>query len=95
VTEAAFDHFSVTNFSTNDLTEIDRKLYRIYPNPSSDYFIIDGITEDVNFQLFTTEGTLLLDSYLSEKNNQLDISTFPKGLYVMTIGNQILKVMKY
>ncbi len=38
---------------------------------------------------------MLLDSYLSEKNNQLDISTFPKGLYVMAIGNQILKVMKY
>jgi choice-of-anchor B domain-containing protein len=95
VTEAAFDHFSVTDFSTNELPEIDSKTYRIYPNPSSEYFIIEGITSEVNFQLFTAEGTLLLDSYLSEKNNQLDISTFPKGLYVMAIGNQILKVMKY
>jgi choice-of-anchor B domain-containing protein len=95
VTEAAFDHFSVTDFSTNELPEIDSKSYRIYPNPSSEYFIIEGITSEVNFQLFTAEGTLLLDSYLSEKNNQLDISTFPKGLYVMAIGNQILKVMKY
>ncbi len=95
VTEAAFDHFSVTDFSTNELPEIESKSYRIYPNPSSDYFIIDGIIEEVNFQLFTAEGTLLFDSYLSEKNNQLDISTLPKGLYVMAIGNQILKVMKY
>ena len=95
VTEAAFDHFSITDFSTNELPEIDSKSYRIYPNPSSEYFIIEGITSEVNFQLFTAEGTLLLDSYLSEKNNQLEISTFPKGLYVMAIGNQILKVMKY
>ena len=57
----------------------------IYPNPSSDFIIINNDSEHATLQLFDINGKLILTSRLSAKEKIVDISTIKNGLYIAKI----------
>ncbi len=95
VTEAAFDHFSITNFNINDLDEKKIKKYTISPNPTNEYFTINGLEKPSKINLFSADGTLVFETYLENPSDSISISELPKGLYLVSFEDQILRVMKY
>lgn len=54
----------------------------IYPNPTSNILhVING--NDLNKSIYTIQGELLLDT----TTNQIDVSTFPAGIYFLQLEN--------
>ena len=56
-------------------------IIRVYPNPSNGIFHIDGEME--NIKVFNTMGQIVLQS----KNNEIDLSSYPKGIYYLKLKN--------
>jgi len=75
----------------------DEGLFKIYPNPSDGYFIIESknITpsEKVDIFIINSSGNLLLKSNIDNEYKIINLSSFAKGLYFYYIisKNKIYK----
>ncbi|PWK19763.1 T9SS type A sorting domain-containing protein [Xanthomarina spongicola] len=74
--------FKVENLSTllsveNNLPFIIKK---IYPNPTSDYLQISGLKENIQYEIYNTNGAKVSTGIL-EPNSQIDISSLSSGMY--------------
>lgn len=58
----------------------------IYPNPATDYLIVNSI-ENIELSIFSSEGKLLINEN-SKKINQVDISHLETGVYLLKLENQ-------
>lgn len=69
------------------LTEIKKDYFSIYPNPATDFIIINTeavIMEDV--KIYDMTGKLVAVRCLQPEDNKVDISDIPSGVYVVTYG---------
>jgi hypothetical protein len=64
-------------------------LMEVYPNPTTGRLLIKGCKSSSVKELFTHSGQLLLRT----KENELDLSRLPKGLYLLRCEDQIRKVV--
>ncbi len=61
---------------------------RIYPNPTKGLLRIDlpALTEqEATIRLHDSSGRLIIQQSAVEVNNELDLSAYPSGLYIMSI----------
>jgi hypothetical protein len=68
---------------------------KFYPNPVSDFLIIESLTNSPSYiQLRQIDGKLLMDKKLpaSDKHSQIDFRDFPRGVYILSIesGTQMV-----
>jgi C1A family cysteine protease len=73
------DNVSIENEKNQD--------FRIFPNPSTDYIKIEGIT-DINsiVTIQNIEGKILLEEMFADiKNDRIDIKDFAKGVYFVKV----------
>ncbi len=67
----------------------------IYPNPTFSKIKIDvDIKEKVDFQLTSISGETLLTDSIHFNQYELDLSSFPVGIYFLEIGNYHYKIVK-
>lgn len=74
----------------------------VFPNPTFGRCYIKGLTASlgkVNIDIFSLEGRLIEgDIQLDEKDNTINLTTYPKGIYLIKINNYIntivIKVVK-
>ena len=67
--------------------EISIPTINIYPNPASDYLIIEGNHEDkLEYRLFDVTSSLLEEGII-EKEKRIDLTAFHSGLYVLQLQN--------
>ena len=72
---------------TNILRSDDPVPIRIYPNPTAGKIMVDCTVEpNPNLFLYNMMGALMLYKELNSANNEIDISSLPKGLYVVEIS---------
>ncbi|MDC1226196.1 T9SS type A sorting domain-containing protein [Algibacter sp.] len=93
----ATENFSATidysTLSTEDLT-LNSKNINIYPNPSSDFIQISGLTKTEKYILYNTIGTTINSGNISE-NEKIDIKNLTNGLYFLKFENgNTLKFLK-
>lgn len=63
----------------------------VYPNPVKDFLMIDFKSdqrENANYQVFDTTGKLILKGDLKNIKNEIDASTLPVGMYILSISNE-------
>ncbi len=64
----------------------------VYPNPSSDWIFIKNIKEDSKLEMYNSSGRKVL----SQKGNQINISSFPFGIYILNVNESIkVKIIKH
>lgn len=73
---------------------ISNHLFKIYPNPASDYIILQNINhlEKVQLQIFNSLGQLILEkSYQNFDEQIVDIQNIPNGIYIVQVysGNKM------
>jgi hypothetical protein len=65
--------------------------FDVYPNPASDYIIINqekADTHDLHIQLVTMTGNVVVDFYDdNHSNDKIDVSGLPEGFYLLRISN--------
>lgn len=63
-------------------------IFKAYPNPTADYLTIES--NQLGYELFDIFGKLLING--NEKT--IDLSSYPKGVYVLRQGTQSIKIIK-
>jgi len=72
----------------------------VFPNPSTNGLLnielSDYNNEEINLTIYNTCGTALLKQNIREAKTQLNVSNFPKGIYLISIrSNNYSKIIKY
>lgn len=83
--------------STTDVNEQDfiENNIDVYPNPTTDKIIISRKQNTpLNIDFYNLTGKLLLSENMTENNHILDLSNYPKGIYMLKIGNEMKKIIK-
>lgn len=94
ITEAAFDHFSLTNESVNGLNEVLDEPIQLHPNPGLQTIYFSGLSKLSPVKVFSSSGKLLIEQNLDQTNNQLDAHQLTAGIYFIQIGTQTIKWVK-
>lgn len=79
--------------SIDDLELVINK-FKIYPNPSTDYIKISGISNTENYKIINAAGQQIIKGIITD-NGKIDIKVLSYGLYYLQLGNEnILKFIK-
>lgn len=88
VASSNLQEVTTTKCVITSLKDVNSFGSRVYPNPVSDYLIIN--THGANWQLKNSTGSLIL-SGTEEKVNMTEL---PSGLYFLNLDGEIIKVVK-
>ncbi|MCY0968505.1 T9SS type A sorting domain-containing protein [Chryseobacterium wangxinyae] len=61
--------------------------FRMFPNPSKDFLIVEHIERNLNLKIYETSGKLVYETLTSKKSIRIDVSHFQKGQYILMIEN--------
>lgn len=69
---------------------------KAFPNPIQSYLQLEGVKEIREVQLRDLQGRIIMHWSFSEPNSNqtLDFSQVPKGIHVLCVGDQRIKVLK-
>ena len=89
---------SIDNFvieSTLSVENInDNKLFKAFPNPSSDFIQIQGVTSQNNYRIYNVLG-LEIKKGLISNNEKINISNFANGIYFLKFDSGYsIKILK-
>ena len=73
---------------------------RIYPNPTNTFLtIVTGISDMYNIELKSLNGQQIFTGEMDGTTHQIDLSSFKKGVYFITIRSKDFvttrKIIKY
>ena len=72
----------LTNVHNLELTDY----YAVYPNPANELLFVENKKENGFLQLIDINGKVLLESNLSEGQNQINIAAIPTGMYFLKMN---------
>lgn len=73
---------------TTGLKSIEKAEFMLYPNPAKDVLIIKSYSsEEVAYEIFNLNGTLLLSGNTKNATSSVDISELNNGLYLVKVGS--------
>lgn len=68
---------------------------RIFPNPAGDHINMEGPGQmSKRYILYSAVGMPVLEGRLEGSNTVVDISSFPSGMYYLSIGGQSIRIIK-
>jgi hypothetical protein len=67
--------------------EMLRNDFIVYPNPASDKIFINVSSRNYIFHIYNSTGKSILSFTSNENYTELDVSSFPNGIYFMRIEN--------
>lgn len=82
-----------TNTLGTENYEVENSI-KLYPNPSTDFIHISGLTKTENYKIYNTIGAEISRGTISE-NEKINIKNYAKGLYLLKFeGGNTLKFIK-
>jgi len=74
-------------------SDLNKPSINVYPNPVNNVLFIE--TNDASkAEIFAITGAKMTEKTLQKGKNQLDVSSLPKGVYIIKINNSTFKVIK-
>ena len=78
--------------STTDFSKT--KSLKIYPNPTKDFIIIQTEKISPKIDILDASGKLILSKNPTSNTHKIDVSSLPKGVYIVKIGEESTKLVK-
>jgi hypothetical protein len=88
ITEAALDHFSISNASILTDDQVATEPILLFPNPGQDELTIGALNAPTTVQFFQLDGKLCLTALLGTSPTQIDTHALPNGAYIVEIAGQ-------
>ncbi len=88
ITEAALDHFSISNASILTDDQVATEPILLFPNPGQDELMIGALNAPTTVQFFQLDGKLCLTALLGTSPTQIDTRALPNGAYIVEIAGQ-------
>ena len=86
VISSSTDVFAYKGSGTSDIENISSKEFSIYPNPTVNYLFINRLNDYKNLAIYDMTGQLI--NYSEANNNQIDVSNFQNGIYILKIETE-------
>jgi hypothetical protein len=67
---------------------------KVYPNPARDIVYVEGLTDNIGYEVRNMLGVKLRDGVLKNGNDNISIADIPKGIYLLKIGSSSIKLVK-
>jgi len=69
---------------------------KLFPNPVDDYLIVERDDSCVgnNLNIFSTNGFIIYNRKITENRTLIDLSSYPKGIYIAIINGEAIKLIK-
>ncbi len=81
----------------NTVVSVDKislePLFRAYPNPASSMLTIENAPMDADFSLINMAGHELISGTIEGTSMNLNVRSYPKGIYILTVGDDARKVI--
>lgn len=63
--------------------------FRISPNPATDYFLLENLSQerDLELRIFSVTGSLISNQSLNNRLEKINLGDFPKGLLLYSISS--------
>lgn len=74
-------------FTSASVQVLTRNL-SVYPNPTSHSVFVNGIKQDTEVSIFNASGILVEKMKLDYQCNEIDLSTYPIGVYTLLINGK-------
>jgi len=81
------------NATNNSIEQIDASTISVYPNPFTDYIIVNTIAGGTA-AIYNLSGNVILSVNLKNGSNRIETSAWEKGVYVLKMGEKTVKVVK-
>jgi hypothetical protein len=91
ISSASAESNSVIPSTSTGIDNATADALSLYPNPASNIVYIKGAKGQVD--IYDATGSLVIKQQIA-KNNSVDISSLPKGVYVLKLNNQSFKLIK-
>ena len=88
ITEAALDHFSISNAAILTDEQVAKDPILLFPNPGQDELMIGALNAPTTVQFFQLDGKLCLTAMLGTSPTQIDTQALPNGAYIVEIAGQ-------
>lgn len=92
-TYCMLDAFSWVKESTLSTQEVEKEKLKIYPNPTNGLFNIE-IKEKTKISIYNSAGNLIRITDVKKGSNPIDITEFPKGIYIVKTESESYKIIK-
>lgn len=80
---------------TISLGEIEDVEFKLYPNPTQEKFMIEGVQNGIDVIVFDVLGNEIEVEIDSQNGlSELNLARYPKGVYVVIIGSERYRVVK-
>jgi len=94
ITEAAFDHFWVSNYNTTDISENTKEEFSLYPNPSNDKITIENAEVDSYVHIRDLNGKVQKTIQVSVNKMEIDLQSLSAGIYIIQNLGQSIRFIK-
>lgn len=74
-------------------SEIVKSGFGVYPNPFTDYLQVKS-DRDQMLKIINISGQILMHVQVYEGINRIDVSSLPKGSYIVNCGSEKMKIVK-
>jgi hypothetical protein len=78
------------------LQEEQKESYRLFPNPSSNSITVNATVNLLGKQyaVFDIKGKVITSGIVKNKVLKLDVSTLENGVYLLSVGNEVMRFLK-
>lgn len=94
ITEAGFDHFSITNQPIANVVEEHEEEWILYPNPTDTSLKLRGTHVIGSFTILDLSGKQCIQGNCSEKEMECSVEALEPGMYLIRFQNQVLTWVK-
>lgn len=94
ITEAAFDHFWVSNYITTDISETNKEEFSLYPNPSNEKITIENAEIDTYVHIRDLNGKIQKTIQVSVNKMEIDLQSLSAGIYIIQNLGQSIRFIK-
>lgn len=70
----------VLNLSKNELPIVN-----IYPNPTTDFLFVNDLKAETSYKIYDNLGRIIKAGKTKNKQYKIDVSAFPKGIYILNL----------
>jgi choice-of-anchor B domain-containing protein len=94
ITEAGFDHFTVTNQPTANVAVNSLDKWVLYPNPTNEMLFINGAKSIGEWTVFGMNGQVLVQGSTENSNMEVSVESLKSGMYFIRFQNEVRSWIK-
>ncbi len=94
ITEAGFDHFTVTNQPTANVEVNSLDKWVLYPNPTNEMLFINGAKSIGEWTVFGMNGQVLVQGSTENSNLEVSVESLKSGMYFIRFQNEVRSWIK-